>query len=1147
MSESLIDSFKDIVFFKDMAGVYLECNPAFASFLDRSKEAIIGKTDYDLFEHGQADFFRQNDLQMLEQRQPRHNEEWVTYPDGSRHLLDTLKTPYFGDDGSVIGVLGVSRDITERYRMETALRESEENFHRFFDTIDDLIVVLTPEGRIVFTNVALQTKLAYTREELLTMHVLDLHAKTDLEKGEAIFGEMLRHERASCPLPLVTKGGILFPTETRIWLGKWNGQDCIFGISKDLTIEQEAKQRFELLFRNNPNPMALSTLPERKFIDVNDAFLRTLGYSKPEVIGTTSSDLGLFANVDDYERITSRLAAEHRISEIDVQVRTKAGAVRNGLFWGEVLQSQTSSFLLTVFLDITEQRKVSAALSRESERLQGIIRGTNVGTWEWNIQTGETIFNERWASMAGYTLEELAPLTIQSWIDLTHPEDLQLSTAALQRHFTGEVDSYEVEVRMRHKSGHWIWVLDRGQVIERDAHGEPLWMMGTHQEITARKQAEAEIARLSNLQRELMQLATEFVNVPTDRQDASINISLETMGRLIQADRAYLFAYDLKGSTMSNTHEWCNTGISAEIQNLQQIPLSVAPDWVAKHLLGELMHIPDVLELPPESTLRQVLEPQGIRSLITLPLMQSKTCLGFVGFDAVRERRVWKEDEVALLRVLAELYAHFESRRTTERTMLELQKHLTDARDKAQASAMAKTLFLANMSHEIRTPLNAILGYSQIIARECRQCGVAHRTKGLTKSSEHLLELINDVLELARTEGQKITLSPTHFNFHQLLEDVRSMFAKRPDTRALSLGVAIGPGVPSMLHADAGKIRQVLVNLVSNAVKFTEKGQVRVSAALLEQEGGDDYALAVDVEDTGCGIREEDQSIIFDLFARLEKDKRHVGGIGLGLPLCRRYALALGGNISVTSTEGSGSRFRFTFRAQPGVGEQCAETNDHLIRLSCTQPEYRILAVDDDTTNLDMLGTLLRSVGFVIETAEKAEAALTRLADTSKPDIDLLLLDRWMPGIDGAEALRRIRNLHDGKRLKVIVVTASGFADSRAESLAMGADGFVAKPIRLKQLLDEMARVATLRFDTEAPPPVEPVSFSPNIFCSIPLDLRRLLCQATRSGDIRQLRTLADQLATHYPIPAKTIRVCIDAYDYETLRKLLESAEERGS
>jgi PAS domain S-box-containing protein len=548
MSESLIDSFKDIVFFKDMAGVYLECNPAFASFLDRSKEAIIGKTDYDLFEHGQADFFRQNDLQMLEQRQPRHNEEWVTYPDGSRHLLDTLKTPYFGDDGSVIGVLGVSRDITERYRMETALRESEENFHRFFDTIDDLIVVLTPEGRIVFTNVALQTKLAYTREELLTMHVLDLHAKTDLEKGEAIFGEMLRHERASCPLPLVTKGGILFPTETRIWLGKWNGQDCIFGISKDLTIEQEAKQRFELLFRNNPNPMALSTLPERKFIDVNDAFLRTLGYSKPEVIGTTSSDLGLFANVDDYERITSRLAAEHRISEIDVQVRTKAGAVRNGLFWGEVLQSQTSSFLLTVFLDITEQRKVSAALSRESERLQGIIRGTNVGTWEWNIQTGETIFNERWASMAGYTLEELAPLTIQSWIDLTHPEDLQLSTAALQRHFTGELDSYEVEVRMRHKSGHWIWVLDRGQVIERAAHGEPLWMMGTHQEITARKQAEAEIARLSNLQRELMQLATEFVNVPTDRQDASINISLETMGRLIQADRAYLFAYDLNAS-----------------------------------------------------------------------------------------------------------------------------------------------------------------------------------------------------------------------------------------------------------------------------------------------------------------------------------------------------------------------------------------------------------------------------------------------------------------------------------------------------------------------------------------------------------------------------------------------------------------------
>jgi len=1147
MSESLIDSFKDIVFFKDMTGVYLECNPAFAAFLDRPKEEIIGQTDHDLFKHSQADFFRENDLQMLEQRQPRHNEEWVTYPDGSKHLLDTLKTPYFGDDGNVIGVLGVSRDITERHHMETALRESEDNFHRFFDTIDDLIVVLTLEGHIVFANLALQRKLAYTQEELLTMHVLDLHAKKDREKGEAIFGEMLRHERASCPLPLVTKAGILFPTETRIWPGKWNGQNCIFGISKDLTIEQEAKQRFELLFRNNPNPMALSTLPERKFIDVNDAFLHTLGYSKPELIGTTSSSLGLFVNIDDYERIASRLEAGHRISEIDVQVRTKEGTLRNGLFWGEVLQSQTSRFLLTVFLDITEQKKISSALSRERERLQGIIRGTNVGTWEWNIQTGEVIFNERWAIMAGYTLDELAPLTIQTWIDLAHPEDLQLSNVALQRHFTGEQDSYEVEVRMRHKSGHWIWVLDRGQVIERDLHGKPLWMMGTHQEITARKQAEAEISRLSQLQRELMHLATEFVNVPTDRQDEAINLSLETMGRLIQADRAYLFAYDLKDSTMSNTHEWCNSGVSAEIHNLQQVPLSVAPDWVAQHLLGELIHIPDVFALPLESTLRQALEPQGIRSLITLPLMQSETCLGFVGFDAVREWRVWREDEVALLRVLAELYAHFESRRTTERTMLELQRNLTEARDKAQASAMAKTLFLANTSHEIRTPLNAILGYSQIIARECSQCGVAHRTKGLTKSSEHLLELINDVLELARTEGHKITLSPTHFNFHQLIEDVRLMFAQRPDTRALSLEVTIGPGVPCRLHADAGKIRQVLVNMVSNAVKFTEKGQVSISATLLGQEGEGDYALAVDVEDTGCGISEMDQSLIFDLFARLEKDKRRVGGIGLGLPLCRRYALALKGGISVTSTEGIGSQFRFTFRAQPSLGEQCAETNDHLIRLSGRQPEYRILAVDDDITNLDMLGTLLRSVGFVIETAEKAEEALARLADKGKPDIDMVLLDKRMPGIDGNEALRRIRNLPDGKRIKVIMVTASGFADSRAESLAMGADGFVAKPLRLKQLLDEMSRVATLQFDAEAPPPVEPVSFSPDIFCSIPLDQRRILYQSTLSGDIRQLRTLADQLAIDYPIPAKTIRVTIDAYDYETLRKLLESAEEISS
>lgn len=890
--DSILDSITDIVFLKDCSGIYLDCNPSFSEFVGKTREEIVGKTDYELFSREIADFFREQDCQMLEMRKPRHNEEWVTYPDGHKRLLDTLKAPYLGADGVLLGVLGVSRDITKR---------------------------------------------------------------------------------------------------------------------------KEAEQR---------------------------------------------------------------------------------------LAW--------------------------------------IIRGTHVGTWEWNVQTGETIFNERWAEIVGYTLRELEPISIAVWQRLTHPEDLARSEAKLKRHFLGESEYYESEARMRHKNGHWVWVLDRGQVATWSADGSPLMMMGTHQDITTRKRAESDLARLSDLQHELMHLATEFVNVPTERQDEAINASLATMGRLIQADRAFLFAYDFGAETMSNTHEWCHAGIHAEIENLQNVPNALFPEWVSAHRRGEPVHVPDVEALAPEDPLWQVLEPQGIRSLITLPLMLGETCLGYVGFDAVRDVRRWGSEEIALLRVLAELYANFQSRRTDEREMRALQAQLTDARDQAQEAARAKTLFLANMSHEIRTPLNAILGYAQIIGRECRACEVAQRMTGLTRSGEHLMVLINDLLDLARSDGQTITLAPDDFDFHQMLDDVRLMFTRRPEAQALNLEIHLSPDVPRLLYADSGKVRQVLVNLLGNAVKFTERGGVILSATVLECDMTDDLHIVVEVADTGCGIRPEDYPGIFDVFVRKEDGMRLTEGTGLGLPLSRRYARSLGGDITADENRVDGCTFRFSFLAKPAKkGFRLGGSS--ILRLAPGQPQFRILTVDDDAANREMMETLLRSVGFVVETATDAATALSRLVDAKQPVIDLVLMDKRMPGADGYEAVRRMRDLPVDRSTKVLIVTASGFADQRQDALAAGADGYVSKPVRLTQLLGEMARVTSFRFDCQ-PPPVEPAC-APEVPVPLSAEQHSGLMDALRLGDIRRLRTLAAQIAIDRPT-ATAIRACVERYDYDGLQKLLTATEE---
>ena len=366
---SLLDSIPDIIFFKDAQGVYLGCNPPFAAFVGRAREAIIGKTDYDLFPGDVADFFRDHDRRMLDKLEPHHNEEWITYPDGRKILIDTLKTPYWGPDGKLIGILGVSRDITAYKLAESALRESEANFHAFFETMTDLILVSAPDGKLLFSNTAVTRMLGYTPDELKQMHVLDLHPADKRQEAGELFAAMVKGERESCPLPLAARDGSLVPVETRVWSGHWNGSDSLFSLSKNLSAEQDANQRFEHLFRNNPSLMALSSHPDRKFTDINNAFMNVLGYPRSAVIGKTVDDLALFPQPDRQAALAIKLQAEGRVTDFELQVRRKDGVVLTGLFSGEMIQSQGRKHFLTVMNDITERKQAETERDRLLEEV----------------------------------------------------------------------------------------------------------------------------------------------------------------------------------------------------------------------------------------------------------------------------------------------------------------------------------------------------------------------------------------------------------------------------------------------------------------------------------------------------------------------------------------------------------------------------------------------------------------------------------------------------------------------------------------------------------------------------------------------------------------------------------------------------------
>ncbi len=387
-------------------------------------------------------------------------------------------------------ISGIISSSMERHLLQERIILSENNFRTFFNTIDDLFTIWSTGGDIVYTNNAVSRKLGFSPEELKKIKVLDVYPEDKRSEASEIITAMLRGERDSCPLEIQDKNGNRIPVETRVWTGKWDGKDCIFGISKDLSKEQEALQKFKKLFENNPSLMTISNVDDRIITDVNSSFLKKLGYERREVIGKTNIELNLFADLGQRESVTEQLKRTGRISDIEISVRCKDGSIIKGLLSGEILDNFGVKSFFTVMVDITEQVALRMEVEEQRKRLENIIEGTHLGTWEWNVKTGETVFNERWAEMIGYTLSELEPVNINTWLNVAHPDDLKKLEEELNRHFKGETAYYECESRMKHKNGSWIWILDRGKVIEWDEKGEPVRMFGTHADISEQKQVE---------------------------------------------------------------------------------------------------------------------------------------------------------------------------------------------------------------------------------------------------------------------------------------------------------------------------------------------------------------------------------------------------------------------------------------------------------------------------------------------------------------------------------------------------------------------------------------------------------------------------------------------------------------------------------
>ncbi|MEG4024342.1 GAF domain-containing protein [Microcoleus sp. S13C4] len=777
-------------------------------------------------------------------------------------------------------------------------------------------------------------------------------------------------------------------------------------------------------------------------------------------------------------------------------------------------------------MEARDRKQAELNLRSVTERLQYLLATTPAVIFSCKLEGNYdvTFVSDNIVSMIGYEAQEFVDGPLD-WHSLIHPEDREIVATAFAQILEKESISYEY--RERHKDGSYRWIYDEVKLV-KNAAGIPVECVGYGVDITARKQAEAALQQQVKRER--------LVNSIQERIRSSLNLeevltmAVEEVRQFLSTDRTIIYRFN---------QDWSGL-VAVESVAVGTMPIlgidindpCFRQGYVSFYEQGHIRAIDNIYTAGISECHVNLLSEFEIKANLVVPLLQGEKLWGLLIAHHCRSPRHWNSSEIESLKQISvqltiaiQQCTLFEQAKTeiAERKLAEtaLQKAVIVA----DTANRAKSEFLSSMSHELRTPLNAILGFSQVMVRDS-SLNNQHQQhlEIINRAGEHLLSLINDILEMSKIEAGRSQLNESSFNLMRLLKTLEEMFRLKAKSKKLQLNLEVGDGVPEFVSGDEGKLRQILINLVGNAIKFTERGSVtlRVKKKVEESLGAKtaDFSdtqiqlagagcehseslavetaaiqrkpgwwngfnqsqslgdcdcvdandlhpkllrLQFEIEDTGLGIAPEEMNKLFEPFEQTKTGQKSQQGTGLGLPISRKFVQMMGGNITVSSTPELGSKFAFDIQIHLATPTQIKilKPQKKVIGLAPNQPEYRILVVDDRADNCLVIDRLLSPLGILVREARDGEEAIAVWEDWQP---HLIWMDMQMPVMDGYEATRKIKAHPLGKPTVIVALTASVFEEERQTILGAGCDDFMRKPFEAQILFAKMEELLGVRY-----------------------------------------------------------------------------------